>query len=343
MFKSIYFALSLTIIICANLLIVANSFRIEHSNELGDPNKPVDVKLVLDISRLLEDGLNSEQGPGKTPVVFWHGMGDTAFGSVNILKLALEREYPGISVYSIQIGNNSWQDELGGYFVNVNYQIEQACKAILAEPSIREYGSFNAIGFSQGAQFLRGLIQRCPLRDNGIQVKNFISLGGQHQGVFGLPNCPEKTFCDYIRYLLTTAAYETQVQEHIVQAEYWHDPLKEEIYKAKNIFIADINNERVINETYKQNLLALDHMILVEFLQDDMVVPPESSAFGFFKPGQASQIEPLQSTRLYQEDRLGLKEMDSRGSLVIIKVPGKHLQFHVSWFMDEIAKRYLEN
>ena len=31
----------------------------------------------------------------------------------------------------------------------------------------------------------------------------------------------------------------------IVQAEYWHDPLKEDEYKAKSVFLADINQERV--------------------------------------------------------------------------------------------------
>lgn len=31
----------------------------------------------------------------------------------------------------------------------------------------------------------------------------------------------------------------------LVQAEYWHDPLKEEDYRKNSIFLADINQERV--------------------------------------------------------------------------------------------------
>lgn len=31
----------------------------------------------------------------------------------------------------------------------------------------------------------------------------------------------------------------------LVQAEYWHDPLKEEEYRKNSIFLADINQERV--------------------------------------------------------------------------------------------------
>lgn len=31
----------------------------------------------------------------------------------------------------------------------------------------------------------------------------------------------------------------------LVQAEYWHDPLNEQEYKDKSVFLADINNEKV--------------------------------------------------------------------------------------------------
>lgn len=37
------------------------------------------------------------------------------------------------------------------------------------------------------------------------------------------------------------------IQESLVQAAYWHDPLKEDEYRKKNIFLADINNENTIN------------------------------------------------------------------------------------------------
>lgn len=35
------------------------------------------------------------------------------------------------------------------------------------------------------------------------------------------------------------------VQNTLVQAEYWHDPLNEELYETSSIFLADINNEQV--------------------------------------------------------------------------------------------------
>ena len=47
-------------------------------------------------------------------------------------------------------------------------------------------------------------------------------------------------------------------------------------YLAKNIFLADINNEgEVKNETYKQNLITLNNLVLIQFEYDITV------CFGF--------------------------------------------------------------
>lgn len=37
------------------------------------------------------------------------------------------------------------------------------------------------------------------------------------------------------------------IQESLVQAAYWHDPIEEDEYREKNVFLADINNEKTIN------------------------------------------------------------------------------------------------
>lgn len=315
---------------------------------MDDNNR--DVKLVLDDASLIK--MKKLRKPSwrlaiesnYTPIVFWHGMGDTAFGSINVEREALQEKFPGVMVYSIQVGNNTIDDELAGYFTNVNYQIEQACDRILQSRAIKAAGRINMVGFSQGCQFLRGLIERCPLRVNGIHVRNFISLGGQHQGVFGLPNCNGNgLICNHIRSLLTEAAYERTVQEHIVQAEYWHDPLQEETYKHKNIFLADINNELNLNETYRENLLDLENFVLVKFNDDEMVVPRESSLFGFYESGQKEKIVPMEASSLYLKDRIGLRELDESGRLHQIRVPGRHLRYKLSWFLNEIASVYLDN
>lgn len=130
------------------------------------------------------------------------------------------------------------------YFKNINQQVEQVCNDIAIDDKLKN--GYNAIGFSQGGQFLRAVAQRC----GNPTIKNLISLGGQHQGVYGLPNCGsmEHKVCDYMRRMIHYGAYLSFVQNRFVQAEYWHDPLKEEQYKKNSVFLADINNEHIVNE-----------------------------------------------------------------------------------------------
>ena len=48
-----------------------------------------------------------------------------------------------------------------------------------------------------------------------------------------------------MRELLNVGAYVGFVQDNLVQAEYWHDPLNEKEYRAKSVFLADLNQENV--------------------------------------------------------------------------------------------------
>lgn len=105
-------------------------------------------------------------------------------------------------------------------------------------------------------------------------MKNLVSVGGQHQGVYGFPRCPVEKFtavCNYVRQLLNLGAYVDFVQDKLVQAEYWHDPLNEKEYRQKSVFLADINQEKAFNPSYKENLLKLKNLVLVKFNQDMMV------------------------------------------------------------------------
>lgn len=126
------------------------------------------------------------------------------------------------------------------------------------------------------------------------------------------------------------------MQEHLVQAQYWHDPIKEDVYRNFSIFLADINQERSINESYKENLMALKKFVMVKFFNDSIVDPVDSEWFGFYRSGQAKETIPLQETTLYTEDRLGLKKMDKAGKLVFLAKEGDHLQISKEWFTAHI-------
>ncbi|XP_028406416.1 palmitoyl-protein thioesterase 1-like [Dendronephthya gigantea] len=268
------------------------------------------------------------------PVVLWHGMGDSCCNplSMGSIKSMVEKLIPGIYVRSLMIGSNVIEDTENGFLMNVNKQVDMVCQKLLSDDKLKK--GYNAMGFSQGGQFLRAVAQRCP----SPPMLNLISFGGQHQGVFGLPHCPasNSTLCEYVRKLLDYGAYISWIQDHIVQAEYWHDPLKEEEYKAKSVFLADINQEKENNPKYKENLMKLKNFVMVKFLQDTMVIPKESEWFGYYKPGQDKELYTLQESPLYQEDLLGLKEMDMAGKLHFLGADGDHLQFSQEFFETKI-------
>ncbi|VDP11598.1 unnamed protein product, partial [Soboliphyme baturini] len=183
----------------------------------------------------------------------------------------LKDEIPNVYVKSVRIGNTTSDDFVHSYFGNVNEQIIQVCKE-LAEDS-RFANGYSAIGFSQGSQFLRGLAEKCSVP----QMKRLISFGGQHQGVYR--------------------------KGTLIQAQFWHDPFDEETYRRESLFLADINNERGINESYRNNLKNLDKLVLVMFSNDTMVIPKESSWFGFYSSHQTTNVVPMEETDLYVQVR----------------------------------------
>ncbi|CAK9304713.1 unnamed protein product [Gordionus sp. m RMFG-2023] len=223
-----------------------------------------------------------------------------------------------------------------GYFLDVNEQIKIVCDKLKNDSRYNK--GYNAIGFSQGGQFLRGLAQRCPQPP----MHNLISLGGQHQGVYGLPRCPGiKSLCDKVRYILNTMAYREYVQKHLVQSQFWHDPMNETLYKANSSFLGDINQERSFNPSYKANLMKLNKLVLIKFLKDSIVIPRESEWFGFYKPGSNTILMNMNQTDLYQKDLLGLKEMQDNQKLDLLSYPDDHLRFDVRWFEQAIISTYL--
>jgi palmitoyl-protein thioesterase len=274
-----------------------------------------------------------------TPIVLWHGMGDSCCNpmSMGSIKKLLQKEIPGVYVLSLEIGKNVIEDTENGFFMNVNSQVSMVCEQLSKDEKLKN--GYNSIGFSQGGQFLRAVAQRCPQP----AMKNLISVGGQHQGVYGLPKCPASAkICGAVRRLLNYGAYESFVQNSLVQAEYWHDPLDEAKYREKSIFLAEINNENVQNDTYKQNLLKLQNLVLIKFLKDTMVVPPESEWFGFYAPGQAATIQQYNETELYQKDRIGFKQLVDQGKVAFLALDSDHLRFTNEWFISEIINKYLK-
>ncbi|PRW45157.1 Palmitoyl- thioesterase 1 [Chlorella sorokiniana] len=293
--------------------------------------------------------LSTSNAAGYLPVVLWHGMGDycCADYSIGAVKELIEQELPGVFVHSINtgLGATSVTDILSSYFGSVNDQVARVCDELLALEELKD--GYVAVGFSQGGQFLRAVAERC--QHMGPLMHTLVTMGAQHQGVANVPGCwepgggsaPSASFyCRMMQGLVSRGAYTSWVQRHVVQAQYVKDPLRLPEYLSASMFLADINNEVPArrNKRYHDNLASLQRLVLFLFEDDDMVVPRESSHFGFYN---GSQLLTMNETELYQQDWIGLKELQESGRLELAHCPGRHMQFSLEWFARNVVRPYL--
>jgi len=166
-------------------------------------------------------------------------------------------------------------------------------------------------------------------------------------GVADIPNCltVNQTICYMVEELLALGAYNYFVQDHVIQAQYFKDPMDYETYLEASIFIADINNERETkNKQYKQNLISLNQFALFKFDLDTVVIPKDSEWFGYFPPNSTSEIIPMKQQPIYQEDWIGLKTLDKSGRLHLLDIPNaNHMQFTLKWFDEHVVTVFLNN
>ena len=181
-----------------------------------------------------------------------------------------------------------------------------------------------------GGQFLRAYIER----HNAPPVNNLITFGSQHMGIADIPLCrPFDVVCAFARRAALRGVYTDFAQRQLVQAQYFRDPARFEQYLAASSFLASVNNERADerNATYKANLESLNKLVLVLFLQDETVVPKESSWFGAYAVPEDDEdalektIVPMRMQPLYREDWIGLRTLDERGAVVLETCDGEHM------------------
>lgn len=259
------------------------------------------------------------------PVVIWHGLGDS-FENTGLQDVAslMNETNPGTTVHIIRLGSTGSSDRSATFFGNLTEQTASVCDQLASHPVLRDSPAINAIGFSQGGQFLRGYIERC----NNPPVYNLVTFGSQHNGISEFQSCrnPTDWTCQSANALLRSGTWSDFVQNRLVPAQYFRDPEELERYLEHSNFLADINNERELkNTTYANNLKTLNKFVMYLFEDDITVVPKESGWFA--EVNRTSQeITPLRERDLYKEDWLGLKELDQRGGLVFDTVEGEHMQ-----------------
>lgn len=274
--------------------------------------------------------------PKPHPLVIWHGLGDSAHSEgIESFMSQLKEAFPGLYIHSItQDPSSDSEDRRQGFFGHVNDQVQNACEQIAAIKELR--GGFDAIGFSQGGQFLRAYVQRC----NTPKVRNLVTFGSQHMGIADLPACgPTDLLCRVAEAALLGGIYTDYAQSHLVSAQYYRNPKDPKAfasYLEKNDFIKDINNEgENTNATYAKNLASLENFVMLMFDKDTTVEPKQSSWFASYpirnetetsRKSDPNEPIPLRQSSIYLDDRIGLKKLDKRGSLVMELCHGIHMQ-----------------
>ncbi|KAH7313181.1 Alpha/Beta hydrolase protein [Rhexocercosporidium sp. MPI-PUGE-AT-0058] len=248
------------------------------------------------------------------PLIIWHGLGDNyaADGLADVAALA-EKVHPGTFTYIIRLDEDASSDRTATFFGNLTLQLEQVCADLASHPILSTAPAVDALGFSQGGQFLRGYIERC-------------NKPPQHNGISEFQTCSSGDWvCKGAQGLLRSNTWSSFVQSRLVPAQYFRDPAQLDDYLEHSNFLADVNNERQLkNQTYKENLGRLERFTMVLFEEDETVVPKESSWWA--EVDEEGNVTELRERDIYKEDWVGLRGLDEKGALRFETTEGGHMQ-----------------
>ncbi|GAB2290060.1 hypothetical protein Dimus_024351 [Dionaea muscipula] len=259
------------------------------------------------------------QSSAPLPFVVLHGISDSCSESGVKKFTELLSNWTGTEGYCIEIGDGAWDS----WFMPIMEQMEIACKKVQKIDALSD--GYHLIGLSQGGIIGRGIIEFC---DQGPQVNNFISLAGPHAGIAAIPFCGSGEACVYTDYLMEfLGVYSAFIQKHLAPSNYIKIPKDYKSYIKGCKFLPQVNNEieERRNSTYKERFSSLEKLVLIMFENDTVLVPKETSWFGYYANGSSNTILPANETELYTEDWIGLKTLDEAGKVEYFRVPGGHL------------------
>jgi len=283
-------------------------------------------------------------------LLLWHGMGDAcdAEGVVTVLESMTSRiGAERACARSIGFGDTTKADRLASYAGDARAQTAAVCDFLRGDAVVRRAGGFHAIGFSQGGQFMRAVVQSCGKE---LGAKTLVTLGGQHAGGDSIPGCGGDVVsvaCRAMNAAASAASASDWARHRVIQAQYFRDTsthARYQRYLETNAFLPRINNEGQANEdaSNREGLTSLERFVMFMFEDDDMVNPKESSWFGSRVIGGAnhSQIVPYYQNEGFYST-LGLDALDREGKIETRLIPGaRHMQFEVDWFVREIVEKY---
>lgn len=277
-------------------------------------------------------------------------------------------------MHYIRLAPSGSEDRRATFFGNLTEQLDLVCASLRENERIwkQQYhhhhhdddeSSSNsssssvlvdALGFSQGGQFLRALVETCA----GLRVRSLVTVGAQHNGIAAIGRaCGTWDFlCQGAVAVMRGNAYTEYVQGTVVPAQYYRtlndtreggdeeEPVPVDEYLEFSNFLASVNGEREeqregkdgVVVLYKERLAMLQKFVMVVFEDDTTVIPKESGWFAEVNRTSGT-VTPLRERRIYREDWIGLKELDEKHALVFESMKGDHMELD-----DEVLSSLFE-
>ncbi len=253
------------------------------------------------------------------PVAIFHGLGDSCLINPGMYSFSGKIGKPlGVYAKCIETGGGPLD-----WITSFRHQAHKACENLKKDGNFD--GDFSVIGLSQGSLIARYIIESCDMKG---RVKRYISIGGPQMGVGSFPQCTGGAICKVVDKVVDTFVYFKLIQSVIGPAGYFKDINNYESYLQYSTFLSDLNNEKdEKNNEYKKRMEDLEKVVLIKFTEDTMIIPRETAWFEFYESGNGKEVVPLEESRFYKEDYIGVRKLNEEGRINFVGVKGNHLQF----------------
>ncbi|MCJ8735566.1 hypothetical protein PDJAM_G00248710 [Pangasius djambal] len=256
---------------------------------------------------------------GYKPVIVIHGLFDTSADFINLQRY-INQSHPGTNVTVIDLFDRTasleplWKQVEG--FKEAIYPIMQNAA-----------DGVHLLCYSQGGLVCRGILSTL----NDHNVHSFISLSSPQAGQYGDTDYLKYFFPEFVKSNLYHLCY-TAVGQRISICNYWNDPHHRDMYVNTSDYLAPLNSERPHPESavWKQNFLRIKKLVLIGGPDDGVIMPWQSSQFGFYDENET--VVEMKSQEMFLRDSFGLKSLYARGDLELCSVAGVQ---HIYWHSNE--------